>query len=263
MRMWPKRKPSSPGSVRPVGSDQLLAHERHQVRADRGSLGLGQRARRPPRGGRAGPRPSRARAAARSVRARAGRCARRAAPGASAAPRARRPRSRPASRRAARRRAGCPRPPRRCAHATRPGRRRAAPRAPRSSSRASGSSVTSVAFGFGAAQVGRGSKQVGSRGAQDEAAGRPARTPRRTRSGRGTSARPSGCRRRRRPAAARRASASKQPADAPGDLLGRHGRVGHAERGLDPDRDELGVVERPAARRGRSPTCDAISASGQ
>ncbi len=122
------------GELRPVGPDELLAHERHQLRrhvvlvgrerldaAAVEDLALDRR---------------RARAL-RARTGRAGRAGRRGAPGSSAARRRRRSATRRPSRASARRRAGCPRPPRGSERAAR--RRAASP-----SSRSISSSVSSA-----------------------------------------------------------------------------------------------------------------------
>ena len=140
-----------------------------------------------------------------------------------------------AARPSPRRRAGCPRPPRRIRSLR--ARRRASPPSSRSISSsvsvaASGSSRIVVAFSLPPPQPGRCSSSSGPGDAEQAGSAPRARGRRRARSGRGRSARPSGCRRRRRRAAAR-LRPLQQLADRPGDLLGRVAAWSPSERAGD------------------------------
>ena len=108
-------------------------------------------------------------------------------------------------------------------------------------------SVTRVALGFGAVQVGRTSKRsgravhstsIGTSCANDATYSMRSRNVGSAQwmSSKTTTSGP--CARDR----------LEQPAHAPRDLLGRDGRVRLAERGLDPDRGELGVARSLRAR---------------
>ena len=251
MRMWPKRKPSSPGSSAWSGRISSLRTSVSRCAPTSARSGSASRAATAPRW-KSRPSIDAALEHGPLVGSRAGRCGRRAAPGSSAGPRARRSRSPPAC-------ASDLLDEERVALGRLDDRARASPAA--RSSRSSLDERLAVRR-RPAARARRGSRsarrrpgrayveEVGPGACRGRGSATPARRSRRTRSGRAASARPSGCRRRRRRAALAR-ERLEQPPERPrrSPPARRRVRLRRARPRSAPSAAALVVVERRLARR--------------